>query len=604
MSSHDAQVHAYSGEGRMGLRRTDAEVRAWLRSRYDIEPVDGFAAMVDAGDGVAGGPRISGYMERHTPGEWLLRLSATRGMAWQTQKVPATSCTRVAFVLALGFGNGAALPQPSGAWQVFVNDRPAVAIRLVNHGQVWRSGECWLAFSANRVEAAAPFSSLCLSSVLTQESLAAFGPALLAVPTAWLEPGHPARLRIEPLVSVPSARWLQLEHSPGVVMQSDVYRLAQLLDGPPTAGDWRLFFGDIHTHSGQVREECLNRGCGLGTRRENYEYARGAGGLDFYALTDHEWQVDPARVPEYLALADEYQQSGQFVCLPAFEFTSVMYGHRNVYFRGPGGTVVNSNRDGGGPVADAARSVSPAELWAALQRNGVPFLTVPHHPSSTSHPCNLGLFDERFDRLIEVYSVWGSSEYYGDFPRGVSDRFPGLDVRAALGHGCHFGLVAGADGHDGHPGDAQGPVTKHPHQYHFCGSGRAVVLATELTREAVFDALFARRCYATSGPPIVLDVRVNGAVMGRRLPRLPRGKPQLTVHCRGTTGIDHLRVVRNGQVVLTQPCHGEHDVSLEWEDESDDGSGPVNYYVRVVQRDRESAWSSPIRLEPQGHSPA
>ena len=206
MADSEAQRHAYSGAGRAGLRRTDAEARAWLRSRYGIEPVDGFAAMLDVGDGVTGGPRISGYMERHTPGEWLLRLAATRGLTWQTQRVPATSCAQVAFVLALGFGNGAALPQPSGAWQVYVNDRPAVAIRLVNHGQIWRSGACWLAFSANRVETAEPFGSLCLSSILPQESLAAFGPALLAVPTTWLEIGQPARLRIEPLVSRPSAR--------------------------------------------------------------------------------------------------------------------------------------------------------------------------------------------------------------------------------------------------------------------------------------------------------------------------------------------------------------------------------------------------------------
>lgn len=277
-----------------------------------------------------------------------------------------------------------------------------------------------------------------------------------------------------------------------------------------------------------------------------------------------------------------------------------MYGHRNVYFRGPGGLVVNANRTGGHPVADSARSVTPEELWGTLQARGVPFLTVPHHPSSTSHPCNLGIFDPRFDRLIEVYSVWGSSEYYGDFPRGVSDRFPALDVRDALRRGYHFGLAAGADGHDGHPGDAQGPATKHPHQYHFCGSGRTVVLAHELTREAVFDALFARRCYATTGPSIQLDVRVDEALMGQCLPSPAGHRPHLALTCRGTTGLDHVRIVRNGQVVLTHPCHGEHTVDLDWEDAAWNGTAPASYYVRVVQRDRESAWSSPIRVEPAG----
>ena len=590
--------HAYDRSG--SRRALEADVRTWLRTRYGVEPVAGFAALLDLGDGVSGGPRISGFMERHTVGEWLLRLSATKGMTWQTQKVPATSCAQVGFVLGLGFGNGSPLPQPSGAWQLSVNDRPAVALRLVNHGQLWRQGECWLAFAANRVETAEPFGSLCLSSILTQESQAAFGPALLAVPTAWLEPGQPARLRLEPCRQTPSLRWIQIEHNPGLLQQADIYRLAECLDGPPElSGGWRLYFGDLHTHSGQVREECLDRGCGLGTRQENYDYARGPGGLDFYALTDHEYQVDPARAAEYLALADANQQPGRFVCLPAFEFTSLVYGHRNAYFRGPGGTVVNSNREGGPPTLDPARSVPPAELWERLQGCGVPFLTIPHHPSSTSHPCNLGLLDERFDRLLEVYSVWGSSEYYGDFPRGVSDRYRALDVRDALRRGYHVGLVAGADGHDGHPGDAQGPASKHPHQYHFCGSGRAVVLAQELSREAVFDALFARRCYATSGPPIVLDVRLNGALMGQCLSAARLGRPRLTVLCRGSSGLDHLRIVRNGQVVHTQFCHGEPTVTLEWEDPAVAAEGPVSYYVRVVQRDRESAWSSPIRLEPR-----
>lgn len=579
------------------VRALDTEVRACLRRELGVETVLGFQRLLDAGDALRGGERIAGFMERHTPEEWLLRLSADRGMRWQTHPVPATDCGTVAFALALGFGNGSPLPQPSGCWQIFVNDRPAVSVRLANYGQVWREGDCWLAFSANRVEAAEPFGSLCLSSLLREESLAAFGPALLAVPSDWVAGGGPAEIRVEPRGPMPSTRWILVEHCPSLLVQSDVYRLLPLLAGPPQVDGLNVYFGDIHTHSGQVLEECADKGCGMGSRRANYEYARGPGGLDFYALTDHEWQIDPARVPDYLGLADDYEQPGRFVCLPAFEFTSLVYGHRNVYFRQPGGTVINASRGWGRPTMDPARSVPPQELWEQLRTAGVPFLTVPHHPSSTSHPCNLGVFDERYDRLIEVYSVWGSSEYRGDVPRGVSDRYATLDVQAALRRGYHVGLIASADGHDGHPGDAQGPYVKHPHQYHFCGSGRAAVLAAELTREAVFDALYARRCYATSGPPILLDVRVDGALMGERREAPRRGAPELTVQCRGTTGLDHLRIVRNGHVVHTHLCHGEEEVSLEWADPAGVGAGPVSYYVRAVQRDRESAWSSPIRLE-------
>lgn len=70
----------------------------------------------------------------------------------------------------------------------------------------------------------------------------------------------------------------------------------------------------------------------------------------------------------------------------------------------------------------------------------------------------------------------------------------------------------------------------------------------------------------------------------------------LTVQCVGSNGLDHIRIVKNGRIVYTQPCHGEWDCEVVWEDAAYDASRPNSYYVRVVQQDRESAWSSPIWL--------
>jgi hypothetical protein len=113
----------------------------------------------------------------------------------------------------------------------------------------------------------------------------------------------------------------------------------------------------------------------------------------------------------------------------------------------------------------------------------------------------------------------------------------------------------------------------------------------------VFDALYARRCYATTGPPIVLDVSMNGRVMGEESGPLSAGtRPQLKIACEGSNGIDHIRIVKDARVVHTVPCHGEFRYELEWEDTVFNSGDPANYYVRVVQKDRESAWSSPIRI--------
>lgn len=579
-----------------GRRSIIAEIREAIAERVDCTPVYGFSELVVTGDAVVGGERYSGYAEMHDRREWLLPLSSKHGVVWTTQDVPAERRGKVAFFLNIGFGNGSPLPQPSGQFDVHVNGHKAVSIRVVNHSQLWREGDCSLAFAANRLEASEPYGSLCLSSIIKDEAFASFGPALLVVPSSWVESGKPATIKVEAQCEVDSTRWFQLAPTANLMQSSDIHRAADLLDPAkaPKSGDHQVYFGDIHTHSGEV-DAGEGKGCGMGTREANYGYARGPGGLDFYALTDHEYQIDPDRVDAYLGLADQHNEDGRFVCLPAFEHTNALFGHRNVYFRGPGGTVVNANKKGGGPTFEPSQCVSPEELWKALEATGTPFITVPHHPSATSHPMNLEIYNHEYDRLFEIYSCWGSSEYYGDFPRGVSDRFRSGGFQAAMRRGLRYGVIGSADGHDGHPGNAQSPLVKHHHIFHFCGSGRAAVLAKELTREAVFDALHERRCYATTGTPIVLSFNVNNAIMGSELPALPSGrKPRLTVRCQGTNGIDHIRIVKNGEVIRTLPGHGAHGCSVEFEDTTYSSEEPSAYYVRVVQVDRESAWSSPV----------
>ena len=49
----------------------------------------------------------------------------------------------------------------------------------------------------------------------------------------------------------------------------------------------------------------------------------------------------------------------------------------------------------------------------------------------------------------------------------------------------------------------------------------AVVLAVENTREEIWDALYARRTYATTGARIVLDFKVNQQHMGSWIEAAP-----------------------------------------------------------------------------------
>ena len=588
-------MNPFYGEG--NRRAIQGEIRFSFQDLTNSTLVCGFEQMIDAGEAILNTNRISGFNEAGDRREWLLRLSSSKGMSWNTKSVPENCVDAVSFVLNIGLGNGDPLPQPTGAWEFWVNGKFALSIRGVNHSQLWRGSECVLAFAASRIESAPPYCSLCLSSILKNESTAAFGPALLKVPVRWLERGRAATIEVRPVCAESSTRWLQLAPSASLVQNSDIWAVADMLtrDPHPRAGDYKVFFGDIHTHSGQIPDQCTSPACGMGSRESNYEYAKGPGALDFYSLTDHEYQIDPANVGEYMGLADLYNENGRFACLPGFEYTNLLYGHRNVYFRDSGGSVFNSNINGGRPTLDPASCNTPADLWHAMERTGIPFITVPHHPSATAHPLNLDFHDSRYDRLYEIYSSWGSSEYYGDYPRGSSDRFHVSDFQDAMRRGLRYGVMASSDGHDGHPGNAQSPLHKHHHIFHFCGSGRAVVLAPELTRADVFDALYARRCYATTGVPLLLNCTVSGAVMGSEIPALPSGSvPQVSLSCVGTNGLDHIRIIKNGRIVHTIPCHGQRTFRYEWEDKDYQHERTVSYYVRVVQVDRESAWSSPV----------
>ena len=88
--------------------------------------------------------------------------------------------------------------------------------------------------------------------------------------------------------------------------------------------------------------------------------------------------------------------------------------------------------------------------------------------------------------------------------------------------------IAASDDHRSHPGQ--------PHW------GVAAVRAPELTREAVFDALYGRRTYGTTGARILLDFTVDGAPMGSEI--TADGPPRLHVEAHGTDVIESVQILR------------------------------------------------------------
>jgi hypothetical protein len=150
-------------------------------------------------------------------------------------------------------------------------------------------------------------------------------------------------------------------------------------------------------------------------------------------------------------------------------------------------------------------------------------------------------------------------------------------VQDFLNSGGKTGFVKGTDTHEGR------------------SAARTAVLARELTREAIFEALRNRRNYAVSNARIVLEFKINEHDMGEEIEI--EDKPHIAVNVKGTNKISEVVIVRDGAIVHSiNP--GEDVASFEYTDDSFEGNS--YYYVRVTQVDtdehgnRSSAWSSPI----------
>src|SRR5262249_14405544 len=144
-------------------------------------------------------------------------------------------------------------------------------------------------------------------------------------------------------------------------------------------------------------------------------------------------------------------------------------------------------------MRDAATDCFPVtDLFAQLAgRDDV--MLIPH--IGGRYADIVGFHDPALEPVVEIYSDWGRFEWL---------------LEDAIRQGYKVGVVANSDGHKGRPGAAlPGAWTLGAY------GGLTCVRAEPLTREAVFDAIKARRCYGvTAAQRIHIELAVNGLPMG------------------------------------------------------------------------------------------
>ncbi|MEA3402796.1 MAG: DUF3604 domain-containing protein [Armatimonadota bacterium] len=362
---------------------------------------------------------------------------------------------------------------------------------------------------------------------------------------------------------------------------------------PEFAGDERVYFGDLHVMSGQGR----SGGMMLAGTEYAHRWARDVQGLDFSVVTngggEKTWEED-------LRLDDEFDEPGRFVTIPAME-RGFRRGHKNLYFRSSAGV----------PSMPRLEIEGMFEWLAELD---VPALAIPHHTnchSETSRyygwgPQDFTTSDPRFERLIEITQDRGSFEH-DEVGGAVSLGGNGSSVQDALAMGLRMGFVGGTDNHRAQPGSKRsnlgGLVAEE-----IINGGYTAVFAPELTREAVFDALWDRCCYATTSERILLRVALGEHFMGSDLSAEEAAEfadeRNIRIEAVGRRHIDRIEIVRNNETVESVEID-EEEATLTYTDPmplaevpavSEEAPDVVFYYVRLIEADGNRAWSSPIWL--------
>ncbi len=343
-----------------------------------------------------------------------------------------------------------------------------------------------------------------------------------------------------------------------------------------------LLWGELHSHTHFSWD-------GVGWNQ--FVYARYIADLDFYAMTDHAMAPEEqgprglheVNWKEYSEQVEAHNDPPSFVTLHAYECSfGTPWGHHNVYFRNQPGALFYPQQN------------TLPELWALLKAGDA--LTIPHHTGKFPSGVLFSPQNPELRRNFEIYSGHGLSEAYDPaHPLAFEQSTFTGPAKSATGpsfaqdvwmEGLLLSTVAASDDHRAQPGK---PFY-----------GLTAIRAPANTRDAVFQALYDRRTYGTTGSKIILDFTLDGNPMGAVVD--VEESPQLHIGATGTDTIASVELLRYrpddaGFAVIQSWTPNAMEFTQDFRDEAY-APGSV-YYVRLRQINEVGgrivmAWSSPI----------
>lgn len=300
----------------------------------------------------------------------------------------------------------------------------------------------------------------------------------------------------------------------------------------------------------------------------------------------------------------EFDEDDRFVTLSGFQWPgeAKAEGLHQIVYNKDNKPILRKKEAKNNTLKKVHKSFSPKEI-----------ISIPSFTMAKGIEYNFEQFDSDFERVVEIYNAWGSSEMTkkeGNLRPISSPSSAGFQettegsIQKALQRNLRFGFVAGGLDDRGVFSDL---YESDQNQY---SPGLTAIISPAHSRDSLFEALYQRSCYATTGERIIVGLYLAGIPMGQETSTAEkRGlavNRHLSGYVAGTTKLQKVEIIRNGKVLKTfEPDN--YFIEFTYDDmtplekvslDAKDKKPPfVYYYLRVIQEDGHMAWSSPIWVD-------
>lgn len=378
----------------------------------------------------------------------------------------------------------------------------------------------------------------------------------------------------------------------------------QVYKGPPVKcfveSDDLLFWGTIHGESDRIDSAENIESCLRHFRDEKaYHYFVTSPFENQEETSSDIWKLNVQNIAEF-------DEPDRFTTMLGFQWVGARHteGIRQIIYAKDNKPLIRKKDAKWTTLKKIYKAFSPKEIIA-----------IPSFTMAEGAEYNFHNFDQEFERVVEIYNAWGSSECTksegNPRPIGTTSGKAGVKeapegaIVAALNKNFRFGFVAGGLDDRGIYADF---YDSDQEQY---SAGLTAIIAEEHNRAMLFDALYHRSCYATTGERIIVGFNIAGVKMGGETSTAD--KPGLVVnrhiagYVAGTCNLKKIEIIRNGKVIHIIEPNNTYHVDFAYDDmvsletvliEDHEKKIPfVYYYLRVTQEDGHLAWASPIWID-------